>query len=255
VRWYVTNPLMLANAQLKLERYLHSQDNKIEEWDVTGTSYKVVDVIQRYPYKQYSQWFRLVITKNGITKATEFVPAIDSDDKTYEALVKLVNQFVKGRSATIAFVYKLKYGGELCDVCFNPTLLKASDPFCPVCLGTGYKGGFNEPVKTKVIIVSAPQRAVVRKVYIDTPSNWVIRAPVEIPLSVNDVVYLPHGQAWLTVSHVVEQRYGAVPVAQIASLTQEDEDSVYARYLTVPDYDPDEKDISPKIVPRMPDEE
>lgn len=50
-------------------------------------------------------------------------------------------------------VYQKSVDGAFCPVCFDTLQRKATDPNCPVCLGTGRTGGWYSPIYTLFYIV------------------------------------------------------------------------------------------------------
>lgn len=47
--------------------------------------------------------------------------------------------------------------GGRCPNCYNPYLARSVDPECPVCYGTGFEGGFSQPVVQWMIIQDKDQ--------------------------------------------------------------------------------------------------
>lgn len=259
VSWSVSNVVLLANAKVKLSYAIHTPENIVNVYDVTGLNHFLIPFLQHYQYGQKYQWVKLTVEKRIENKLTivetKWHQLFGTSDNLLDYVSGIQRLFIEGQSSVLLFLYKLKYGGELCSKCFNYTLMKPSDPFCPECLGTGFKDGYWPAKPIKALIIGSPQKVLVRKYYLDTPTAWTFRTMSEHFIGTGDVLFLPATGTWLTVSHLVEQRYGAIPFTSIVFCAELDEDSIQARALEVPPYDIKEADLNIKLLPTMPDVE
>jgi len=257
VTWSVSNVYLLANSKVTLLYAIHSKENIEKQVDVTGLNYYLIPYLQHYPYGQKIQWVKLRVEKQTtagqLVVETPWRELYTTEDPIFNYVTQIQQRFIESRNSVTLFLYKLRYGGELCTKCFNYTLMKPSDPFCPECLGTGFKGGYWPAQPIRALIIGSPQKVLIRKYYIDSPTAWTFRVMADKWLAVGDVLFLPMTGTWLTVSHLIEQRYGAIPFTSIVACSELDEDSVQARKLVVPSYDRKDIDLNLNISPKLPE--
>jgi hypothetical protein len=145
---------------------------------------------------------------------------------------KLTYLYVKG--GMLAAVFCVKTWGTNCSRCYNYERQEPTDDNCPDCFGTGYSGGYLNPVYVPALM-NPPQRAIVSAGLVyetDTPFMEFGNTPELRP---DDLVVNCLQNIRYRVKHVAPTTHRMALVAQMVSLVRVDEnDIVYTLPIKVP---------------------
>lgn len=182
VRW---QPLI--GAQLRLDRAVHSADQYSPLADVTGRTF-YLDRARLEKHFVENTFYRLVeLTDEGEHVVGE-ARLLNLPDPMLQTVFERLQETARVHG-TPALVAHVKVGGTPCPECFDPVQKKPTNPRCPVCYGTGFEGGYHEPVQTLVIkrIVKARGRKTTQPI-IQTPEQAEFLILPDVPVSPKDLI-------------------------------------------------------------------
>lgn len=182
VRW---QPLI--GTKLRLDRAVHSAEHYEPVTDVTGRTF-YLDRVRLEKHFVENTFYRLVeITDEGERVLGE-ARLINLPDPTLQLTFERLQETARVHG-TPALVAHIKVGGPPCSRCYDPVQKKSTDPRCPVCYGTGFEGGYHEPVRTLVIkrIIKTRARKTTQPI-IQVPEQVEFLILSDVPVSPRDLV-------------------------------------------------------------------
>lgn len=157
----------------------------------------------------------------------------DPDNVAYE-MIRKKQLFLTVRGGIASAVLLKKSWGARCSRCYNAERMMASDPLCPECYGTGFSGGYLNPVLMPALF-NPPKQAV-----IDAGMKYEVGATyVELAnypyLSVDDIYIDRQSNIRYKVNEVsLYTRRGHI-VSQVALVNRlEENDATYTILLPPP---------------------
>jgi len=159
-----------------------------------------------------------------------------------QTILQKQENVIRQHGGFIVRVYKRRRNGEPCPRCLKKAgpeplfdELKTSqamqvDPNCPVCLGTGYKGGYYKPIETWANYYQ-PQRVIADTfdtIRFEETTLVLTNYPL---LERDDVVVIPTLGKPFRVSQVQTSEYKGVVVNQIARLQSAEAGSILFRLM------------------------
>jgi len=112
-----------------------------------------------------------------------------------------------------------KYSGQRCSLCWDDDLMQATNPYCDLCFGTGYAGGYNK-------YTLKGQFQYPTEAYMSEPQDvgewWTGRmieliAEPKIPIRSRDIVVRKDGTRWM-VGRIQYSRIAGAIIHQTATL-------------------------------------
>ena len=173
-----------SDNAVTLERSIHSSSNFSPIADVLG---RIVYYDNQYIPEALNVmiWYQL-ITQDG--KVIGPARIVNLQDKIAEAMADRIRQHVEGFGVPIA-VAQVRVGGKKCSRCFSTSTNKTVDRMCPVCYGTGWEGGYFEPVFTKAIKVQQSERTLKSITpVVQFPNASVFVLSSDVPVSPKDII-------------------------------------------------------------------
>lgn len=182
-------------------------------FDVTGRA-SFFDEYRVWPFFE-EVWYWISDEKGTVLEKARAVP----QDRLVLLAIERIEEMAKVQGIPVALLFA-KVGGKTCPRCYDKTLKKPTDPFCPVCLGTGFEGGYVGPVKTYAVKQSSFVRG---KKNVDpivqTFDSATFSLSSKFPLSPKDlVVDLQSGGIYKVVA-VEERLEKGIPVSQTCQAT------------------------------------
>ena len=111
----------------------------------------------------YREWFYQLtaIDKNTgeETVLTEFAETkyYQIPDKVIKTILRQKELVLKRFVGNPFYYIKRRTWGVHCNLCWDSTLNRATDPNCPVCKGTGWVGGYFKPIKFLANVNASPK--------------------------------------------------------------------------------------------------
>lgn len=157
----------------------------------------------------------------------------DADHIAIE-LVRKKNVFLRVKGGVEMVVYLRKRNGPKCSRCYSRERNEALDEDCPDCYGTGYSGGYWNPV-TVLGLYNPPQHILVEagvtmeagQTYFEL-ANWP-------SVSLGDIIIDRRMNVRYSVDSMKPTSHRGHPISQIVQVTQFDESAVVYT-LPLPDY-------------------
>jgi hypothetical protein len=111
----------------------------------------------------YRKWFYQLTSYNKSTGEETLLTTI-AETKYYhlpdlasKMIMRQKELSLKKRSGDPFYLLIRRTWGVHCPICWDEVLQRATDPDCPVCLGTGWVNGFFKPIKFLASTNSAPK--------------------------------------------------------------------------------------------------
>jgi hypothetical protein len=130
---------------------------------------------------------------------------------------------VKGGVAIAALVKKT--WGSKCSRCWNKQRMAAEDPDCPNCLGTGFTGGYLNPVYVSALF-NPPKKVIVEAGLQYEPYNTYIEVANHPVLDKLDLIIDRKQNLRFSISQITTSTHRMHPIAQVALLNRVDENSI-----------------------------
>lgn len=200
-------------------------------WDLIGQAesgrfeYTDYDAIGDPMSRNYYYLVRAASTSGkGFNDSEPHILQHDADNIALE-LVRKKNVFlaVKG-GISIAILIRKTWGAK-CSRCWNPERLSANDADCPECYGTGYTGGFMNPVFVPALF-NPPKNVVVDAGLKYEPYNVYIELANHPVLDNKDVVVDRKQHIYYTVEQINITSRRMHTISQIGLLNRVDENSI-----------------------------
>jgi hypothetical protein len=164
------------------------------------------------------------VTGKGYRDSTPFIMEHDSDNIAME-LVRKKNTFLTVRGGISTAVLVKKTWGAKCSRCWNLQRMQAEDPDCPDCLGTGFSGGYMNPVYIPALF-NPPKKVVIDSGLQHEPYNIYIELANCPLLEKFDVVVDRKQNLRYHIEEINTSTHRMHPIAQIARLNRLDENSI-----------------------------
>jgi hypothetical protein len=159
---------------------------------------------------------------------------VHDPDHVAVEMVRKKQLFLLHRGGIEAAVLPVRTWGPRCSRCYNEQRMRAEDDNCAECFGTGFTGGFLNPVNVPALF-HLPERTVVQagipfepiKVYAEL-ANYPVLHPDDIVVDrTMNVRYL--------VEHIRTTSHRGYPISQIVQLNRlSDSDVIYEIPITQP---------------------
>lgn len=105
--------------------------------------------------------FYRIKVEHNVTKDTTYSTIIDrvgKPDAYASEIIKLENVMFSELVGTRAWVFPVKTFGQRCPSCWDDVLQKRTTSSCRTCWGTGFSGGYHNPIQVWCQIDEPPER-------------------------------------------------------------------------------------------------
>lgn len=200
----------------------HFFDNHVESADTVAQV-----SLQRVIY------YTVIVTGGGSSARSSSVPVGDGLPKRQALLRKKIQRdiavaFRVGSGIPLAILSRKQWGPK-CTACFDRLTKSVTNAKCLVCFGTGFQGGYHEPVHvtarkgvTNVQVTTSPQG----KTEVNQSELTILDYP---RLAVDDVIVELRQDRRYVVRHVTRTELRGVPVHQRVVMSELARDSVEYR--------------------------
>lgn len=208
-----------VEGNLILERAVYAEQNFQFLADVTGKTF-FYDKPQPH-YFWYGTWYRLVLNGREIERQR----VLNLPDNNLLQIAERVKKYIEVSGRPIA-VLKLKAYGKHCPVCYSESMAKPTNPKCPVCYGTGWEGGYWDPIFTYSILHNEHTEGRKQIIpVIQTPQNILIVLDNTTPVAPRDIIVDLQEGGMYRVDSVQENVELGLPISQQVSATRIKEDA------------------------------
>jgi len=139
-----------------------SLTNYTEVATVDADEYTYEDTAVSGLYHPGRTWYYKLLLTNTETSATSHLTPTplykyyESDDYAYNRIVYLKNLVIQKKSGRTYYLIKRRSWGTRCTTCWDSTLMRVTDPDCTECHGTGWVGGYFDPLSFKAMMTPSP---------------------------------------------------------------------------------------------------
>lgn len=155
------------------------------------------------------------------------IPVVLEHDPDHIALelVRKKNVYLTVRGGISVAVFTRKTWGAKCPLCWNKERMQATNPDCHGCMGTGFSGGYLNPILVPALF-NPPKHQVIDTGIQYVPENVYVELTNYPPLHMNDVVVNARENQRYTVIQVAYFSHRMYTISQIALLNRVDENSI-----------------------------
>jgi hypothetical protein len=150
-------------------------------------------------------------------------------DKYAAEIVRRREIVLQLHSAQTYHLLKLKHFGTLCPDCYDPTLQRVTESKCLTCYGTGYVGGYYNPIEVRGQINQRPTREMHQLFGAWQDQDAVLYTQAIESVNPKDIVIDSVFTRWI-VLNVGSNQKGSHPIGQIAQLRQLERDDIVYQF-------------------------
>lgn len=167
---------------------------------------------------------------------SSWVDCRPEQDHIATELIRKKQVFLMTRGGCQGAILVKKTWGALCSRCYNHQKMLASDPDCPNCFGTGYTGGYLQPMYLPALI-NPPKKAIVAADIVYDPRQIYAEVGFMPQVNPDDIFVDVKMNIRYKVQDVSPSSHRQVVVSQILLLLRADEnDDIYS--IPVPEVNP-----------------
>jgi hypothetical protein len=194
----------------------------VDEAQVGSYQYVDYDVYSPFIVRSYYYIVRAVSVSGQGYLDSRVVSVMPDADNIAQEMVRKKLTFMLAKSGSSVAVVPRKTWGPNCNRCYNQQRQVAEDPDCPDCFGTGYTGGYLNPVYLPAIVNPAKKAVVAAGIDYDVNQIYIELAntPIVFP---DDMVVLTKMNVRYTVREVTPSSHREHIVSQVCSLNRVDE--------------------------------
>lgn len=246
VQWVVENPADIVLQTYTLER-AGSPDGPFETVIANLDHFQFFDDLRDQPAPSTGSrenlnflslhrqvYYRVSVrAESGVTYTSVPTPIGDRLDRRNMLLRRKLQRDLsvglqKFNGVPVSILKRRRWGTR-CPACFDALTKSVTKPKCEVCYGTGYDGGYWDPVETHArFTVTAPQTTITSmgKVDITQMRLYLLDYPVLEP---DDIIVHKYMNRRYLVKQLTQTELRTVPVHQVAIINELPRDSVEYR--------------------------
>jgi hypothetical protein len=175
-----------------------------------------------------------IVSRNGRGYRDSRAARLEHDpDHIALEMVRKKNLFLQNRGGITCAALLRKTWGPHCSRCWNPERQTPTDKDCPECFGTGYAGGYMNPVEMPCLF-NPPEKAILRAGMPHELGQTYCELANYPNLDSDDIIVDRYMNIRYQVVHVRPTTHRMYPVSQLVRLLRvDDADIIYS--LEVPD--------------------
>ena len=229
-------------ADFKLDVYrCEAPSSDISEYDliasgISSTAYSYSDTTVsglQHPQRLWYYKFKIKEYSGATVVDTDIQPAVPAyihdltDDKFHREILRRKNLVLNRYSGRTMKLIKHRSWGQHCPECWDEYLYRIKYDECPTCYGTGWVGGYFDPIEFKSLITPSPKYNQINMFGDWRPSDTMLTTVNFPPLQVRDVVVDERNARWMVKAVRTKEIKGFVIEQNIQASLISLEDDVY----------------------------
>jgi len=166
-------------------------------------------------------WYIVRVTHKSTGKYADFGPQYNSfpTDPAGLELIRKKNVYLRTQTGLPAFLFKKKTFGQYCPSCYDPIKQRITKTNCEVCFGTGFSGGYWNPIE--LYVNRAVPDSITKNINFNKTAGASVVETTNYPIiSTGDFLLFPQvGSRLRVVSITAHTRMGCI-ISQYVNLTE-----------------------------------